>query len=184
MCAATNARADLFKFGLQGGDWEAMYPLYSSVLNKRTAEDLSAYSTSLFSTILTSHIEHLKRRARERNEANAHAASANNEHGGGGELGQEESPYAKELQRVGIIELICRKLAQSRDNPEELSVDDGLLTQWHQEQRGTGTWSPGLDRLLLEGVLKHGYGNWKALHGDAVSFDNIWNEAVHDCMDG
>ena len=138
--------------------------------NKRTADELGAYSVSLFSSILTSHIEHLKRKARVTKAHQSGLAPAHGDHG------HDDSPYAKELQRVGIIELICRKMAQCKDLPEdELPIDDGRLTPWHHEKRGTGSgWGPKFDRLLLEGVLKHGYGNWKALHGDSVSQSVSW----------
>ena len=153
--SAYNSR--LLKFGLRGGAWEQMHLLYANALNRRSVDEVTAYSISLFGNILTSHVEYLKRKARSVTQA-PH----------GGTVSSEESPYAKELQRVGIIELICRKMIQTGSNPAHFSINEGGLTSWRHEHQGTGTWSAVLDHRLLDGVLKHGYGNWKALFGDEV----------------
>ena len=88
----------LFKFGLRGATGRRCTLVQQQPEQAHGGRAGRLLGVPL-SSILTSHIEHLKRKARVTKAHQSGLALAHGDHG------HDDSPYAKELQRVGIIEL-------------------------------------------------------------------------------
>jgi len=147
-------------FGLMGGDWLAFYDKlihYHKSLGHKSMEEVKHYVGVV--------LKHLY--------ASEEGGEGGTEFGDG--VPKESLDCAALRKRLGLLDVIYRKVHQFEDRPpEEFSIDEGRMSRWSRHNlavtnRSTSTrfsWEKSQDLLLLRLTLEYGFGNWKAFLND------------------